>query len=312
MNEKWLMIANPNAATQETGATWETYKKQLTDGGAEVDAALTAHKGHAIELAREGAEKGYRKMIAVGGDGTVHEVMTGLLRYADATPGADLGEFTLAVIPAGTGNDWIKTAGIPEDVTEATACILRGDTGKEDIVRLTLDTGVFCLANIGGVALDANICYNTNALKDKGYKGSILYSLVAPYSIFSKKLRPVEIVCDGEMVYRGKLFTAVLGNGIYRGGGLQQNEAGGNWTDGLVEVSIQPGCNHFKGMSQMMHIFKGDFATLPGIISRRFRKMTITPLGDGKRDWVEADGEIPGTLPLTVEVTGQQINIIIP
>ena len=149
MKEIWMMIANPNAATQDTGATWETYKKQLTDGGAQVEASLTAHKGHAIDLAREAAEKGYRKLIAVGGDGTVHEVMTGLLRYADATPGADLGDFTLAVIPAGTGNDWIKTAGIPEDVTEATACILRGHTGKEDIVRLTLDSGVFCLANIG-------------------------------------------------------------------------------------------------------------------------------------------------------------------
>ena len=73
-----------------------------------------------------------------------------------------------------------------------------------------------------------------------------------------------------------------------------------------------PGVNHFKGLSQMMHIFKGDFATLPGIISKRFRKMTVTPLGKAPYDRVESDGEIPGTLPLTVEVTGQQINIIVP
>ena len=134
--------------------------------------------------------------------------------------GADLGDFTLAVIPSGTGNDWIRTAGIPADLSEAVKCIIAGKTAKEDIAKLTFENGVFCMANIGGIGLDATICYNTNALKEKGYKGSVLYSLVAPYSIFSKKLRPVEIVCDGETVYKGKLFTAVLANGIYRGGGL--------------------------------------------------------------------------------------------
>ena len=61
----------------------------------------------------------------------------------------------------------------------------------------------------------------------------------------------------------------------------------------------------------MAHVLKGDFVTLPGILSHRFRKMTVTPLG-GKPDRVESDGEIPGTLPLTVELTGQQIQIIVP
>ncbi len=305
------MIVNPSSATESTGRTWESYKTMLADAGLEVEAVCTQRKAHAIEIAQNAAADGWRRFIAVGGDGTIHEVMTGLLRYAEATEGADLGDFTLAVIPSGTGNDWIRTAGIPADLSEAVKCIIAGKTAKEDIAKLTFENGVFCMANIGGIGLDANICYNTNALKEKGYKGSVLYSLVAPYSIFSKKLRPVEIVCDGETVYKGKLFTAVLANGIYRGGGLKQNAEGVDWADGQLEVSIMPGVNHFKGLSQMMHIFKGDFATLPGIISRRFRKMTVTPLGKAPYDRVESDGEIPGTLPLTVEVTGQQINIIV-
>lgn len=308
--EKWLLIVNPSSASATTGNNWKDSEKILIDGGLEVDVAPTEHAGHAIDLAQEGAAKGYRKFIAAGGDGTVHEVMTGLLRYADAEK-ADLGDFTLGVLPYGTGNDWIKTAGIPQDMAEAAQYIVNGKTAKEDVVRLTFENGVFCMANIGGIGLDANICVNTNALKNKGYKGSFLYSLVAPYSIFTRKRRPVEIVCDGETVYKGKLFTAVIGNGIYRGGGLIQNEHGAKWDDGLLEVSIQGGVNHIKGLTQMLHIFKGDFATLPGIISKRFRKMSVTPLGKGA-DYVEADGEIPGTLPLTVEVTGQQINVIVP
>ena len=309
--DNWMMIVNPCSATKATAQTWEDSKKLLTDGGLEVDCLCTEHKAHAIELAQEAAKKGFRKFIAVGGDGTIHEVMTGLLRYAEASK-ADLGDFTLAVIPSGTGNDWIRTAQVPADIIEAAKCIIAGKTAKEDVVRLTFDNGTFCMANIGGIGLDANICYNTNTLKERGYKGDILYKLVAPYSFFSKALRKVEIVCDGEPVYKGRLFSAVIANGIYRGGGLKQNAEGTDWSDGQLEVSIQPGCNHIKGLMQMMHIFKGDFAILPGIISKRFKKMTVTPLGKGKRDRVESDGEIPGTIPLTVELTGAQINIIVP
>lgn len=307
--DNWLMIANPSSASS-TNDKWKECEKVLADSGLKVDNALTQHAGHAIDLAQEGAAKGYRKFIAVGGDGTIHEVMSGLVRWADAT-GGDLGDVTLAVIPAGTGNDWIRTAGVPADLAEAARCIVKGNTAKEDVVRMTFQNGVFCMANIGGIGVDAAICYNTNSLKEKGHKGGILYKMVAPYSVFSRKRQPVEVVCDGECVYKGSMFTMVLGNGIYRGGGLKQTAEGSSWSDGQLEVSIQPGFNHFKAMSQMMHVFSGDFAVLPGIISKRFRKMTVKPLSDTP-DLVEVDGELPGTLPVTMELTGQQINIIVP
>ena len=307
--EKWMMIVNPSSASASNAEKWKACKKILTDGGLAVDHVLTERPGHAIELSRDAAAKGYRKLIAVGGDGTIHEVMTGLLRYSDAE-GVDMGEFTLGVLPYGTGNDWIRTALVPSDLAEAAQCIVRGNTAKEDVVRMTFENGVFCMANVGGIGLDADICYNTNKLKERGHKGGILYKMVAPYSIFAKKRNPVEIVCDGEPVYKGNLFTVVLGNGIYRGGGIKQTEEGGNWSDGQLEMSLMTGVSHFKAMSKMMHVFSGDFAVLPGIITRRFRKMTVKPLG--KPDRVEADGEIPGVLPLTVEVTGQQIQIIVP
>ncbi|MBR3074810.1 MAG: hypothetical protein IKH11_03520, partial [Bacteroidales bacterium] len=247
--------------------------------------------------------------IAVGGDGTIHEVMSGLLRFSDAR-GIDMGEFTLGVLPYGTGNDWIRSSRTPKDISAAANCILKGNTAKEDIVRLTLSNGVFCMANIGGIGLDADICYYTNHLKRRGHKGGILYKLVAPYSVFSKKRRQVLVECDGELVYKGRLFSAVIGNGVYRGGGLRQNADGGNWNDGKLELSIMGDVSAFKAVQLMLHVFSGDFAVQPGIISRQFRRLTVTPLG--KPDRVESDGEIPGVLPLTVEYTGQQINIIVP
>ena len=308
MTETWMMIGNPASASATTGDAWNNSVKQLREAGLEVEVCATTHAGHAIELAKEGAAKGYRKFIAAGGDGTVHEVMTGLLRYADAA-GADLADFTLAVLPHGTGNDWVRSAGIT-DPKEAAACIVKGKTAKEDVVRMTFPEGVFCMANIGGIGVDAAICQHTNNLKKKGHKGGFLFTLVAPYSTLSRRRNPVEIICDDEVVYKGKLFTATLGNGAYRGSGLIQTAQDTKWDDGMLDVSIMPGVNHIKGLMLMMHCLSGDLAVQPGMITKRFRKMTVKPLSEAK-DIVEVDGEIPGTLPLTMELTGQQINIVV-
>lgn len=308
--EKWILIMNPAAATETAGGNWAEAEKVFKEAGLDYETRFTAHAGHATELAGEAAAQGFRKIIAAGGDGTVHEVMTGLLRHCDEAK-VSMGEFTLAVLPLGTGNDWIRTPQIPADVKEAAACIVRGNTGKEDVVRVTSNDGVFCMANIGGIGVDANICINTNNLKKKGHKGGFLYSLVAPYSFLSKKFYPVEIVLDGETAFSGKLFTAVIGNGVYRGGGLKQTEEGSSWNDGLLEISIMPAMNHIKGLMTSLHMLKDDFAAQPSIISKRFKKMTVKPLGP-KADSVEIDGEIPGTIPVTVELTGEQINIIVP
>lgn len=307
--EKWILITNPGAASSAAQGRWKDCEKLLADGGLAVETLLTVRPGHAIELARKSAEAGNRKFIAGGGDGTVHEVMTGLLRYCDAA-GGKMSDFTLAVLPLGTGNDWIRSAGIPEDVSEAAQCILRGKTGKEDVVRMTFPQGVFCMANIGGIGVDAAICINTNKLKEKGHKGGFLYTLVAPYSTLSRKRNPVEVSCDGEVVYKGKLFSATLGNGTYRGNGLIQTAPDTKWNDGMLDVSIMPGVNHVKGMMLMMHCLSGDLALQPEMITRRFKKMTVKPLSS-RADWVEVDGELPGTLPLTMELTGEQINIVV-
>ena len=306
--EKWMMIGNPKSASASTGDAWNKSVEKLTKAGLEVEVAATERAGHAIELAQKAAEKGFRKFIAAGGDGTVHEVLTGLLRYADASK-TSLADFTLASLPYGSGNDWIRTPGVPEDVEKAADCIIAGKTIKEDVVRMTFPQGVFAMANIGGIGVDADICIRTNRLKEKGRKGGFLYTMVAPLATLSRKRHPVEVTLDGEVVYTGKLFTATLGNGAYRGGGLIQTAQDTKWDDGLLDITLMPGYNHIKGLMLMLHCVSGDLAVQPGMITKRFKKMTVKPLSK-VADPVEVDGEIPGTLPLTMEVTGEQINVI--
>lgn len=305
---KWMMIGNPKSASASTGDAWNKSVEKLTKAGLEVEVAATERAGHAIELAKDAAAKGFREFIAAGGDGTVHEVLTGLLRYADESK-TSLTDFTLAALPYGTGNDWIRTPGIPEDVDKAADCIIAGKTIKEDVVRMTFPQGVFAMANIGGIGVDADICIRTNRLKEKGRKGGFLYTMVAPIATLSRKRHNVEVTLDGEVAYTGKLFTATLGNGAYRGGGLIQTAQDTKWDDGLLDITLMPGYNHIKGLMLMLHCVSGDLAVQPGMITRKFKKMTVKPLSK-VADPVEVDGEIPGTLPLTMEVTGEQINVI--
>lgn len=306
--EKWMMIGNPVSASATTGDAWNKSLEKLRQAGLEVEVAATQHAGHAIELALKAAGDGFRKFIAAGGDGTIHEVLTGLLRFADSSK-VSLSEFTLAALPHGTGNDWIRSAGVTEPEKAADA-IIAGKTGKEDVVRMTFPQGVFAMANIGGIGVDADICIRTNRLKEKGRKGGFLYTMVAPIATLSRKRNPVEVTLDGEVAYTGKLFTATLGNGTYRGDGLIQTAQDTVWNDGLLDITLMPGYNHIKGLMLMLHCVSGDLAVQPGIITKRFKKMTVKPLGK-VADYVEVDGEIPGTLPLTMEVTGEQINIIV-
>lgn len=302
------MIGNPMSASATTGDAWNKSLEKLRQAGLEVEVAATQHAGHAIELALKAAGDGFRKFIAAGGDGTIHEVLTGLLRFADSSK-VSLSDFTLAALPHGTGNDWIRSAGITEPEKAADA-IIAGKTGKEDVVRMTFPQGVFAMANIGGIGVDADICIRTNRLKEKGRKGGFLYTMVAPIATLSRKRNPVEVTLDGEVAYTGKLFTATLGNGTYRGDGLIQTAQDTVWNDGLLDITLMPGYNHIKGLMLMLHCVSGDLAVQPGIITKRFKKMTVKPLGK-VADYVEVDGEIPGTLPLTMEVTGVQINIIV-
>ena len=111
-NNKWLVVVNPMASVGKCGKDWPEIKQLLTKEGFDFDDVLTEYPGHAIEIVRNAIkEKGYRKLISVGGDGTNNEVINGIFTQ-DVVPTT---EITMGAIPIGTGNDWRRTFNIPID-----------------------------------------------------------------------------------------------------------------------------------------------------------------------------------------------------
>ena len=119
-DQTWYTIVNPAGGNGAVKKRWPQIEAQLRHAGVGMEKVYTQSRGHATELAHRAVEAGHRHILAVGGDGTNNEVINGILRQ-DAVPSTDV---HYALIPIGTGNDWIRTTGIfhatlffPEAVT---------------------------------------------------------------------------------------------------------------------------------------------------------------------------------------------------
>ena len=134
---KLLFIVNVFAASKKAGKLWGKANSILISKGIPYHCRMTGVEGNAHDLAREACAAGYRKFIAVGGDGTVHDVLNGIMDHVIGTS-ADLSEYSLGVIPIGSGNDWIKSLGISKDFSRAIDVIAAGKTGKQDVVKVSL------------------------------------------------------------------------------------------------------------------------------------------------------------------------------
>ncbi len=136
-NEKWLAVVNVHAGSGRTAHLWKKAESLLHELGVDYDSRMTLHEGHATELAFNGAQRGIRSFIAVGGDGTIHEVLGGIMSYVEAV-GDTLSDYALAVIPIGSGNDWIRSHNIPLDVETAVRLLSRGSFVMQDVFKATI------------------------------------------------------------------------------------------------------------------------------------------------------------------------------
>ena len=100
-SEKWFVVVNVFAASKKAGSVWKKAATCLEEAGVPYKTEFTGGKYNAAELSRNGAYKGYRKFVAVGGDGTIHDVLNGIAEYVSSTPGVSLSDFTIAVLPVG-------------------------------------------------------------------------------------------------------------------------------------------------------------------------------------------------------------------
>ncbi len=305
----WYFIVNPRAGSGTTMTEWLPAEKMLEQEHVPYVTALTDHKNHAVTLAHDAAAEGYRRIAAVGGDGSLHEVLNGICSYC-AESGTAPEEFYLAVVPIGSGNDWIKSCKVPNELESVIKLIIGQSFGWMDIVRAVSKGGkISYVANGAGIGFDSHVCERVNMQKERGMRARMIYLKALRYTLFH--LKPIRIVVreDGVAVFAGEAYSMAIGNGPWSGGGMRQVPLAAN-DDGQLDYMIVPKSNLLKLAKEVPRLFSGTANESSLIYSGRCRALRITPMDEVSSDIVEFDGEIEGQLPLELEITGAKIHVL--
>ncbi len=307
MQDLWKVIVNPNAGSGRGAREWDEISGLLTAAGIEFTSSVSRFKYNSIDLVRQAWEEGYRKFIAVGGDGTIHEIVSGIMSMDRSDP-----DVLMAVIPVGTGNDWGREWGVTTDHRQAVDIIAKGHTKVQDLaevvsVRNGKENTRF-MANIGGLGFDANVCFKVDGYKDAGKTGSSLYVRGLLRAFFGYTNKRFTIDVDGSTLYEGKVFSTAFGIGRYSGGGmLQTPEALPD--DGLLDITVIKKIPKLKVIFNIKKLYSGDIYSIKQVIHTKGRKVHVESFPFAK---VEVDGEAVGFTPVTVTMIPQALRIIVP
>lgn len=311
----WFTVVNVYAASRSASSKWNKAEQVLKASGLEYHGNRTGRSGNAMEITFDACMAGYRRFVAVGGDGTVHDVLNGIASYIDWTPNARFSDFTLAVIPLGSGNDWIKSIGIPKDVDTLVKMLESPVLAKQDVVRVSIiddmrnPISVSYMANVGGVGLDARVCESVNAQKSRGKRGKILYIKSLIQAIRHRSPAKAKVYVDGELVFDGSYFSMAFGIGKYSGGGMRQTPDA-VLNDGLLDMTIIPELPMRRIAKEVWRLFTGTFLKVPELIAAKSSRITVFPYDNSSAEPVEVDGEVIGKAPVCLEVLEDQINIL--
>ena len=215
----WYAIANPTAGKGLVRKRWAALQERIAQALPVGEFVLSEYRGHATELAQRAVEKGYRKILAIGGDGTNHEVANGVLKQRAVHSSAII----YALLPIGTGNDWVKTHGLPRAMDKALTVIQAGKTTYQDagLIHYKKDgePQQRYFVNVAGLAYDG---YIGKKSEERRYatRNKLFYLALVVSCLFEYKLQRAIVEGNGRRI-EDYFYTINLGICRYSGGGMQ-------------------------------------------------------------------------------------------
>lgn len=307
VSEKWFAIVNPVAGSGKGLNDWPLISKMLRDQHIVPEYVFTEHKYHATELAVEAINNGFRRIIVVGGDGTIHEVVNGVF-IQKKIPTT---EVLLSVIAVGTGNDWIRMFGIPRKYSEAIRAIAEGHSFLQDVGNISYYKASYpqnrYMANVAGVGFDAFVNRKYNHLKEEGKKGKGLYLWSTLKAVLTYSSTGVKIYVDDELVVNDLVYSATIGIGKYNGGGMLQTP-NAVADDGLFDLTVIRKMNRLSVLFNFKVLFNGRIYKLRKTSLNRGRKIRIE---SSPEIALEVDGEALGYSPFEFEIIDRAVRVVV-
>lgn len=309
MNEQfrhdWLVILNPHAGCGKGIHDKEIITKLLKKHSIDFKLVVSEYPRHAITLTKDFIEKGCRNIIVAGGDGTLNEIVNGVFIQEHISPEA----IKIGMIPVGTGNDWIRTFGIPVDYENALKTIIEGKVVKQDIGKVTYavngEEKIRFFANMAGFGFDAMVAEKANRLKDKGRSGLLVYLQSLLGSFIEYQVCKTKIIIGNNEI-DDLVFSASIGIGKFNGGGMMQAPFAVP-DNGEFQVTVIKKIGILGILRNIGRLYTGDF-----IKDKRVSTFTATKIKiNGTRKIPgEVDGEILGNSSFEVEMVPQRLTVI--
>jgi YegS/Rv2252/BmrU family lipid kinase len=303
-----LVIVNPAAGNGAVARAWDGMAAELARLGIDAEVVRTTHAGHASELARAGLRDGPRLVVAVGGDGTVNEVVNGF--FEDGAPVAADAE--LAIVPVGTGRDGVRTYGISGKPVRALALLADGATRTIDLGRATYlshagveESRIFL--NIASCGLSGAVAERANRTSKRlGGTPAFLWATIATFAgwrnvaftVAFDDAPPLELVAN----------NTIVANGRYFGGGMKI-AADAEPDDGQLDAIVFGDVGKLDLALNMHRLYRGTILRHPKASHRLARTVSVAtarPLP------IEIDGEQPGVTPVHFEVLPAALRLRVP
>ena len=283
-----FFVVNPAAGNGRTRRVWRELAGEAGRRVPGCGVAVTRAPGEATTLARTAAAEGWPLVVAVGGDGTLNEVVNGLAR-AEGGAGPALG-----AIVTGRGRDACRNFGLPTDPRAALDRALAGTDTRVDVgVARWADGRARYFLNAAGVGFDAVVAQRAASWR---WHGTLPYLAAVLETVGTYRPVPATIEAAGRRVWSGLLTMAVVANGACYGGGMRIAPSA-DPADGVLDLVVIGDVGRFELVNWLPTIYRGTHVRNPKVAVRRERVVVIQAALP-----VHADGEAAGRAPVTISV----------
>lgn len=301
-DQRWFAIVNPASGRPDGGAAWRAIEHALQAAGIAFDSVHTRHAGHGESLVQDALQAGHRRILAVGGDGSVNEVVQGLMSAGHADPR----EVTLAVAPQGTGNDWARSLGITRDPRHIAAVLSGGRTMLHDVGAIDFpDTHAArrWFINVAGAGYDADV----TARVPRPVPSALTYLGIALRGLAEYQAPRFTIHADDATI-EDRLLLAFVANAQYCGNRMHVVPTA-RMDDGLLDVLAVRELSLLQVLPKLVKLYGGRILGDPAVQHVRAARVRIETDPPAV---IQADGQIVGETPAEFSVVPKALRVIIP
>lgn len=306
MKNYWLVVLNPASGGLKSNTKQQKIIQLLNSAGLNLLWATTQQKGDAIQLVKNKVQEGIRQIIVLGGDGTLNEVINGVMLQKTCSSA----EVKIAMLSNGTGNDFIRTFQIPKKTEHAIAMVQNSkvktiDAGWVSYQINDAENSRYFI-NILGMGFDGAVTESANSTK--GGIGRLTYLKSVLTTLFHYKPSVLKIKIDNLPLISEQVFTLNAGIGRYSGGGMQLVPHASS-DDGQLAITLLRPLPHLTALLNLYRLFNGTINHLKQIQLMKGKDIRVEaypPI------MAEAEGEFFGYSPFYIKVIPKAISIIVP